>query len=446
MPANTKSKKKSPSHPPQSTPKPIESSEYTEDDVQMALKACSDKNPGAMLIAEAARQFNIPPQTLSHRTRGIQSRKVAHQYQQLLTAVQELALARFCQARGWRGEPVDLVELRQLAKELCGHKVGDKWHLSFMKRHPEIKRRWAKGGESKRANALNRYNTASFYAELQKAREGIGSKCIWNCDEKGILENGGAIRRRVVVGSDQKDPKVTADESRKMVTIIECVSAAGAAIGPLVIHEGAEKDGEWIRANPCGSGLAASPNGWTNSEVAYEWLVEIFDPQTAVYAKGSKRLLILDGHISHCSLKFILYAARKNIVVLLLPPHTTHRLQPLDVGVFGPLSHAWKKVVKDLSAKGYLIRKNNLISAYSVARKQALTKDIICAAFKRCGIEPFDPSVITEEDVAPAERNAITASQPLPPALPPFLEIVYSDPISPPNNQEDPSESPPAPR
>ena len=49
-----------------------------------------------------------------------------------------------------------------------------------------------------------------------------------------------------MVGSNQTNPKITADESRKTVTILECVSAAGATIGPLVIHEGAEKDAEWV--------------------------------------------------------------------------------------------------------------------------------------------------------------------------------------------------------
>jgi len=122
-----------------------------------------------------------------------------------------------------------------------------------MTRHPELRRRWAKQGESKRANALNKSNTDSFFELLAEAKEGVDPDCIWNCDEKGIVENGGCIRWRVIVGSDQKDPKVTADESRKMVTVLECVSAAGHAISLLVIHPGAEKDGEWIRSNPCGA-------------------------------------------------------------------------------------------------------------------------------------------------------------------------------------------------
>jgi hypothetical protein len=75
--------------------------------------------------------------------------------------------------------------------------------------------------------------------------------------------------------------------------------------------------------------IAASPNGWTDTEVAQEWLEKVFDPETAVISQGRKRLLVLDGHHSHCTLKFALYADRKNIVVLILPPHTTIAYNPL---------------------------------------------------------------------------------------------------------------------
>jgi len=219
----------------------------------MALNECSKSNPGAISIAKAAEKYGIPPKTLGHRARGVKPRAEAHKEQQLLTPSQERAIASFCRNRGLRGEPVDIAELRLLAERVCGREPGHKWPYAFMDRNTGIRRRWAKQGESKRANALNKSNTDSFFEALAEVVKGIDPDCIWNCDEKGIVESGGTIRRRVVVGSDQKDPKITADESRKMVTILECVSAAGAVIPPLLIHPGAEKDGEWIRSNPCGA-------------------------------------------------------------------------------------------------------------------------------------------------------------------------------------------------
>ena len=45
------------------------------------------------------------------------------------------------------------------------------------------------------------------------------------------------------------------------------------------------------------------------------------------------RLLIIDGHESHVNVEFLQYAENNNIIVLALPPHLTHHMQPLDVGI-----------------------------------------------------------------------------------------------------------------
>ena len=55
-------------------------------------------------------------------------------------------------------------------------------------------------------------------------------------------------------------------------------------------------------------------------------------------------MLLLDGHSSHYSPLFIKLAAEKSIVVIALPPHTTHIAQPLDKGCFPPLKTAWRQV------------------------------------------------------------------------------------------------------
>ena len=49
-------------------------------------------------------------------------------------------------------------------------------------------------------------------------------------------------------------------------------------------------------------------------------------------------LLILDGHVSHSkNLEAIIFAKENGIIMLSLPPHTTHRLQPLDRTFYKPL-------------------------------------------------------------------------------------------------------------
>jgi DDE superfamily endonuclease len=80
--------------------------------------------------------------------------------------------------------------------------------------------------------------------------------------------------------------------------------------------------------------LACSENGWSNDKIGFEWLKHFNKYTTLIRAY---RLLILDGHDSHAIFIFTNYARENKIVLLYLPPHTTHRLQSLDVAIFQSL-------------------------------------------------------------------------------------------------------------
>lgn len=56
---------------------------------------------------------------------------------------------------------------------------------------------------------------------------------------------------------------------------------------------------------------------------------------------GDPIVLIMDGHGSHDTERLIKLALANNITILILPLHTTHKLQPLDVGVFSPFQQLW---------------------------------------------------------------------------------------------------------
>lgn len=47
-------------------------------------------------------------------------------------------------------------------------------------------------------------------------------------------------------------------------------------------------------------------------------------------------LLLYDGHKSHVSLFITDWAKKNNVILFILPPHTSDLLQPINVGIFGP--------------------------------------------------------------------------------------------------------------
>jgi hypothetical protein len=56
-------------------------------------------------------------------------------------------------------------------------------------------------------------------------------------------------------------------------------------------------------------------------------------------------LLIFDGHKSHISVDLIDWAKEQKIILFILPAHTSHILQPLDVACFGPFQKIYNKVL-----------------------------------------------------------------------------------------------------
>lgn len=84
---------------------------------------------------------------------------------------------------------------------------------------------------------------------------------------------------------------------------------------------------------------------------------------------------ILDVHSSHMTWRFLSHCLNHNVRVLCLPPHSTHLLQPLDVGVFSALQKAYSKEV-DSYVRNVpdVIRKGNFWPLLKAARSRAMTK------------------------------------------------------------------------
>jgi hypothetical protein len=150
--------------------------------------------------------------------------------------------------------------------------------------------------------------------------------------------------------------------------------------------------------------VATSANGWTDDAIGAEWLEKSFIPQATRRNKSQKPiLLILDGHSSHETLKFIDLAEENNIIVLCLPPHTTHKLQPLDVGVFGPFQRAWiDRCDSVVELIGSEMPKEEFIKQYMDVRNISFKSITIISAFKKSGIWPINRAVFMKEDYAPS--------------------------------------------
>lgn len=180
--------------------------------------------------------------------------------------------------------------------------------------------------------------------------------------------------------------------------------------------------------------LSHSPKGWTDQELGEMWIKKDFEPATATKnVTGGYRLLILDGHNSHCTYGFCKFAEGHKIIIICLPPHMTHALQPCDVACFGPLSSAWKSEVNSASADYTEITKRNLLVFYAKARERALKKSTIISAFAKTGIWPFNNHILELSTFEPSKNTTTEPSQPLPARLPSLLIPIQVNPNIAPN-------------
>jgi hypothetical protein len=189
--------------------------------------------------------------------------------------------------------------------------------------------------------------------------------------------------------------KAKQDGSREFLSILACISAIGKWIPPLLIYKGESGDliSTWVDEVTTDSKahFTVSTNGWSNNAIGLAWLKQVFHRYTKPVRANQKRLLIVDGHSSHVNMEFIDWADSHGIILLILPPHTTHRLQPLDVGLFQPLStnYSWEldRMMQD-TAGHVSMSKGFFWPMFKRAWDKAFTEKNIQAAFCKSGIWP----------------------------------------------------------
>jgi hypothetical protein len=76
-----------------------------------------------------------------------------------------------------------------------------------------------------------------------------------------------------------------------------------------------------------------------------QWLEKLFISE--IKKHPGCHILIIDGHSSHLSLQAIEICFNNNVKLLCIPAHSTHVLQPLDVGVYCHVKKQWRKILDE---------------------------------------------------------------------------------------------------
>jgi len=201
--------------------------------------------------------------TLTDRAKGRhQSRRIAAVKRQLLTPEQEVVLVQWTAQRAAMGIPSSKPDIMKHATTISGKKVGKTWLENFLNRNPDLSLAKPSRLDPKRAKNFNPTVINHYFDQLEELHaefNGIPPEHIWNMDEKGIQMGGGRknIGRKYVYPKAQRKKYIMRNDSLELVTILECVSAGGAAVPPsFCLQSGSTPDlhklrnDEWGRYTP----------------------------------------------------------------------------------------------------------------------------------------------------------------------------------------------------
>ncbi|KAF2891438.1 hypothetical protein ILUMI_14735, partial [Ignelater luminosus] len=133
--------------------------------------------------------------------------------------------------------------------------------------------------------------------------------------------------------------KVTSAERGTLVTTCCIVSAAGSALPPAMVFPRKNFKTHMLTGAPSGTLSLAQPTGWMTGEL-FANVIRHFIKMTS-FTKENLTLVIMDNDESHLAPE-VLNIAKENGVIL---PHTSHKLQALEVSVFGPFQNFYNAAV-----------------------------------------------------------------------------------------------------
>lgn len=86
------------------------------------------------------------------------------------------------------------------------------------------------------------------------------------------------------------------------------------------------------------------PSEWSNEETLMKYLQHFI--KHLQRCREHHVLLIIDNHEMHLSIEALDIVSNPVIVIVTFPPHILHKLQPLDLYVYGPLKNCYHQLVR----------------------------------------------------------------------------------------------------
>ena len=381
---------------------------YTTEQMHLAYIACQR---GDRSIRRVAEEYGVPKSTLQDRISGKVLPGSKSGKKRYLDDDEEGELVKFLINCSRIGFPRSRSDVIRLVQAICDHRgvpttVSHGWWERFCARHPNITLRAAANLSHRRFKGASPEAVTVYFEELEEtlSQNDLLDKPgqIFNLDESGMPLDPKSTKAVTEKGS--KDPSSISSGNKAQITVVSCVSATGVSIPPMILFDRKTLHADMAKGEIPGTYYGLN-SGWMNQELFEDFLTCHF----LRYAPQVRPiLLLLDGHSSHYNPAAIRAAAKEQIILFTLPPHTTHITQPLDRGCFGPLKTAWRSACHEYMRDnpGKVITKFSFNSIFAEAYKRSMTMDNIISSFRATGVYPVDRSKVLDKVVVPESISA----------------------------------------
>ena len=370
-----------------------------------------------MSVRKAADKYKIAKSTLGDRLSGKIADDAAPGKPPIIPKEAESKIAESLFKAADQGFGMSRLAVMKKAGDVCKkvglrtpfkHGIpGKDWWEGFKKRNAEVSLRKPEKLSEVRSRAINPAAVGAYFVEeshayqengLQLTRQLVSSPhLIWNCDETGISMEYSPTA--VVARRGTRNVPGRTSNSRQNITMMACINAVGTCMPPMFVIKGKTSkslDAIKTEEGPPGSTWTHQKNAWMEDALGLPWFEKTFLKNCGL---ERPQLLLLDSHHSHETLSLLEAAKQNDIIIMAIPPHTTHYLCPLDRTVFGPFQRSYDSVCSDfMSAKPEnIISKATIAPLIASAHDKAFTRRNIVSGFESTGICKFDAMAIPKE-------------------------------------------------
>ncbi len=206
----------------------------------------------------------------------------------------------------------------------------------------------------------------------------------------------------MIVRRSEKNVFSIHSNNRKWINTVEFVSTRDQSFQSLIIFVEKLVQKAWTNVWSKFA-YAIFYNDWIDNEIDLIWLIDVFHFQ--IVNLRNRRLLLLNDHASHVSIKFIEFCWEVNIVSLCLSSHTIHYLQFFDVDCFDSLDKTYRKQLdKRNKIEIMQINKLNFLAFFRKTRKEVMIESIIKSVWIKTNtilwkIHLFIRNLLTNSDI-----------------------------------------------